>query len=194
MYTSGIGSVGGTSATQQRGLGTMKSEDFFRILVTELQNQDPFQPAKTSDMISQVAQIRDIELSGKLTSTLDQLTAQQRTIGASDLIGKFVVARLAGPDGAPVDIEGVVTGVRFDTDGSAVLELDTGTAVPVSAVQRVTSVEQAMNAAALPSNDESAEPDNVDAADGSKATAAAKPQRPSLLGWDWLRLDGAFSL
>jgi flagellar basal-body rod modification protein FlgD len=134
-------SVGVPGITPNRGLGSLKSEDFFKILVTEMQQQDPFEPTKTSDMISQVSQIRSIELSGKLTDTLDQLTRQQRVSGASELIGKFVQAISVGSDGTQTLHEGVVTSIRFNADGSAVLELDTGEAVPATDVVRVTTLD-----------------------------------------------------
>jgi flagellar basal-body rod modification protein FlgD len=143
MEISAIGAAVGTPrATETRGLGAMKSEDFLKILVTEMQNQDPFEPAKTADMISQVSQIRSIELSGKLTDTLDLLTRQQRIGGTSELIGKYVQAVTTAADGSQTLHEGVVTGVFFNTDGSAVLELDTGEAVPATDVIRVTTLSE----------------------------------------------------
>lgn len=142
METAAIGG-GALSAAQQRGLASMKSEDFFRILVSEMQNQDPFEPTKTADMISQVSQIRGIEQSDKLTTTLDHMTQQQRTAGASDLIGRFVHAIVSAADGSAQAISGVVTGVEFAPDGTAMLELDTGSQVRTADVVLVTTPEAA---------------------------------------------------
>ena len=134
----------GTTATPpaQRGLASLASEDFFKILVTEMQNQDPFEPSDSSDLISQVSQIRTIEQSDTLTRTLDLLTQQQRLGGVTGLIGKFVQAIAVGPDGNQALYEGIVTSVFFNADGSAVLELDTGQAVPADAVVRVTTLDE----------------------------------------------------
>lgn len=134
--------VGSAAPRQDRGIGSLRSEDFFRIMISELRQQDPLQPAKTADMIGQVSQIRSIELSGKLTTTLDQLARQQRTAGASDLLGKYVAAQTATVDGRTTVVEGVVTGVRYTGDGLAILDLDNGGQVPASAVTLVTTVEQ----------------------------------------------------
>lgn len=131
------------SSLLPRGMGSMKSEEFFKILVTELRQQDPFEPAKTSDMINNVSQIRGIELSTKLTDTLDQLTQQQHASQIGEMIGKYVVAEVTGDDGSKSRVEGIVTGVHFDTDGAAVLELDSGQSVPAAKVTRITSPEQA---------------------------------------------------
>jgi flagellar basal-body rod modification protein FlgD len=144
MAINGIGSaLGASPPTESRGLSGMNSEDFLKILVTEMQNQDPFEPAKTADMISQVSQIRSIELSGKLTDALDLMTRQQRIGGGSELIGKYVQAITTAADGGQMLHEGVVTGVRFGTDGTVLLELDTGELVPATDVVRITTLDEA---------------------------------------------------
>lgn len=138
-----------TGVANRTSFDQMTTEDFFQLLVAELQQQDPFEPTKTADMISQVSQIRDIEQSYHLTNTLEQLTNQQRTAGATDLLGKFVQALIIQADGSAVGIEGVVTGLRFGLDGTAVLELDTGQTIRSADVIRVTTLAQAeMDAAA----------------------------------------------
>lgn len=144
MESSPVSSAGSTTRMlSERGLGSMKSEDFFKLLITEMRQQDPLEPSKTSDMIGQVSQIRSIELSGQLTDTLDQLTRQQRTSGASEMIGKYVVAASTAADGSEQLIEGIVSAVRFNSDGSAVLELEDGQAVPATDVMHITTVEEA---------------------------------------------------
>src|SRR5262245_35812400 len=141
--STGLNTASGASGRTDRGVGSLKSEDFFRILITELRQQDPLQPAKTSDMISNVSQIRNIELSGQLTQTLDTIAKQQRTAGTSELIGKFIVAVTQAPDGTPMGTEGVVTSVQFASDGTAVLELDNGQTVRSADVAQIMSVEEA---------------------------------------------------
>lgn len=179
MQTSAIGQTPGTAGpTPVSGLSGLESEDFFRILVSELKQQDPFEPAKTADMISQVSQIRSIELSGQLTKTLEQMTRQQRVSGAGELIGKYVMATFGAPDGSVATIEGVVTGVRFGADGVAVLELDTGQLVRADDVTWITTLE-ALEAIGAP--DEATAQTAADE-DGAKSDATARrraePQEP----------------
>ena len=158
MEVAAIGSS--TLAPSQRGLTSMKSEDFFRILISELRNQDPFEPTDTSDMVSQVSEIRSIEQSARLTETLDQLAGQQRMNGASELIGKYVQAVQTAGDGSQTVHEGVVTSVYFTSDGTAVLELDTGEMIRAADVVRVTTLDEIEKLAA----------ENDDGADGTDAT------------------------
>lgn len=141
MEISAVNGLTGAPAPGDRGVDSLKSEDFFRILISELQQQDPLSPSDTSDLVAQVSQIRSIELSGQLTSTLDALSQQQKASDASNLVGRFVQAVVVDQDGAALPVEGVVTAVRFDTDGSTVLELDTGDAVRASDVLRITTLD-----------------------------------------------------
>lgn len=195
METSAVGILAAPQRSSDRGLDSLKSEDFFRILVTELQQQDPLDPSETSDMISQVSDIRSIELSDTLNSSLDSLAAQQRTANAGSLIGKFVSAVTSTPEGTANLTEGVVTGVRFDDLGAAILELDTGQAINATDVQRISNLSSDGVAAPLDLNtlsdsilaavqgDETQPPaDTTPATDKDSAT-----QRSLLQPWTWLQ-------
>jgi flagellar basal-body rod modification protein FlgD len=184
MQTTAVTPFTSTAATQtDRGVTSMKSEDFFKLLVTELQQQDPLEPSKTSDMIGQVSQIRSIELSKQLTDALSQLTHQQHTAGASELIGKSITATMTADDGTEQETTGIVTGVRFDTDGSAVLELDTGQAVPAANVTHIAATGSATTSASAATTA------------ANKNTQTAKTSTaPSGGLLPWLNLEGAFKL
>lgn len=146
MATSVINGVAGPSTPASsgkfdRGTNALSSDDFFKLLVTELQQQDPLAPAKTGDMISQVAQIRSIELSKNLNDTLQSMTNSNQTVGVSGLLGKLVAAKTLDSDGNVQEITGVVTAIRFADDGTAVLELDTGQTIAAKDVTRIASVD-----------------------------------------------------
>lgn len=138
MQTNAIGgTTSGSSSSQTAGLNRMTSEDFYNLLVTELQQQDPLEPTKTSDMIGQVSQIRSIEQSAQLTQTLQQLTQQQRTAGASDLLGKHVEGVGLNATGDAALISGMVTAIRFGSDGTAIVELDSGSMLAANNITKV---------------------------------------------------------
>lgn len=192
----------GQAPRTDRGMQSLRSEDFFKLLVTELQHQDPLEPSKTADMISQVSQIRSIELSGSLNKTLDQLAQQQHLAGTSDMLGKFVQAEVADAGGTVSYYEGVVTGVRFDADGTGLLELDNGVAIPASAVTNIMTPERAAQLAAATQQKlgQSAAPGGKPAASKPSSVAAQPPEqtsgppqgRASLL--PWMGLEGWFRL
>ena len=151
------------STERVSSIGELSSEDFFKLLVAELQQQDPLEPTGTGDMIAQVSQIRSIEQSHQLMTTLQQMTQQQSTAGATEMLGKFVEAQVLGPDGMPVLISGVVTGVLFSSDGTAVLELDTGEAIRATDVMRVSAPETADLPAGVPDEEGESAQDKSDA-------------------------------
>ena len=181
MQTSAIAGLAGAPAPNDRGVDTLKSEDFFRILISELQQQDPLAPSDTSDLVGQVSQIRSIELSGQLTKTLDALSQQQKASNASNLVGRYVQAVVVDQDGAAVPVEGVVTSVRFDSDGSTVLELDTGDAVRASDVQRITTLDALASGLGAAPTQPPSQPETQPASDAKDGAAQKGVRHPSPL-------------
>lgn len=183
MDTTAIGAaVPGATSKNERGLTGMSSEAFFELLVTELQQQDPLEPTDTADIVGQVAQIRNIEMSSSLTDTLEQLTQRQTTNGVAELLGKHVTVQSKTSDGETATTEGVVMGVRFSADGQSLLELDTGQTVLASDVVRVTTLEvvEAEQAAAAALNqgeddEENAASDTAKAANAKAKSATSSP-------------------
>ncbi len=68
----------------------LTSNDFLKMMVAELQNQDPLNPADNSDLINQISQIRAISANDKLATTLESVAMGQSFATASSLIGKTV--------------------------------------------------------------------------------------------------------
>ena len=109
-----------TGPPASNSFSDLASEDFLKLLITQLLTQDPLEPTGNEELLQQISSIREIELSTALTSSLGVLTGQQRFASASTLIGQYVTA-LPGPDG--VAKAGIVVGVRFEADGRPMLQL-----------------------------------------------------------------------
>lgn len=124
-------------------LGDFSTQDFLELLITELTNQDPLEPTDNEAMLRQISSIREIELSSELTDSLKSLTDQQSVGSAAGLIGQFVRSKPAS-DGLVV--EGVVTSVRFDSNGSPVLVLDNGAQLPMTQVGEIRQIEEIADA------------------------------------------------
>lgn len=140
MSITSIAQTNSTTATTQasKGFAAMDGEDFMQILIKQLQYQDPMQPMSNEAMVSQIASIRELELNARLSQKLEGLTDQQRFGAASALIGKHVKGQVQDANGNTFDYEGVVTGIQFSEKGEAMLELDTGETMPLSALVEVT--------------------------------------------------------
>ncbi|MCC7293909.1 MAG: hypothetical protein IT449_17760 [Phycisphaerales bacterium] len=129
------------ASTQKRsGFENMGSEDFLKLLITQLSNQDPFQPASNEEMMRQIATLRDIEMSTSITDAMRTLTGQQKFGSAGSMIGRYVKS---APQADGSVQEGVVTSIRLDPSGKAVLNLSTGGEIPLDQVAQIETAQQA---------------------------------------------------
>ena len=110
----------------------LKTEDFIKMMITQLQQQDPMEPAKNEQLLAQMSQIGQLQSSTQLQESLKGIVQQNQIGAAAGLIGKSV----KGVDADNNEIAGLVTSVRVTDDG-AELELDNGKALSLS---RVTSI------------------------------------------------------
>jgi flagellar basal-body rod modification protein FlgD len=69
---------------------TMDSSVFMKLLVTQLQNQDPSSPMDTNQMISQQTQLAMMEQLTNQTTTQNENFSLQMRIAAANLVGKQV--------------------------------------------------------------------------------------------------------
>src|ERR687884_125538 len=112
-------------------------DDFLKLLLAQLQNQDPMKPMDDSQTIAQMAQFSALEATQQLQQTIQQSNNVQTISQAGALIGKYIQANQ--PDGTSTT--GAVTGVDFtSTDGvvSPTLQVD-GKDVDYSTIVRVSS-------------------------------------------------------
>mgnify|MGYP000573651332 CR=1 FL=1 len=59
---------------QSSGLGAMGSGDFLKLMVAQLQQQDPFAPVDNKDMLAQMAQFSTLAGSTKSNATLSTIS------------------------------------------------------------------------------------------------------------------------
>ena len=110
----------------------LKTEDFIKMMITQLQNQDPMEPAKNQELLAQMSQIGQLQSANTLQESLKGMVAQNQIGAAAGLIGKNV----QGLDSNDDPIAGIVTSVKVGSDGVS-LELDNGNRLTLS---RVTSI------------------------------------------------------
>ncbi len=144
MEPSTVASVNSAVAAQgatTQGFDDLSSEDFFALLIAEMQAQDPLDPKDNEQLLSQMSNIRQMEQNATLTKTLEALAGEQRFGATAGLIGNFVAGTVVDQAGLPTELRGVVVGVRFEGDGRAILELHNGHSLPAEKVEQITLVE-----------------------------------------------------
>jgi len=132
MTTTGItSSSSGTSQVRNR-YAELKAEDFIKMMITQLQNQDPLEPAKNSELLAQMSQIGQLQSATQLQESLKGIVLQSQLGSAGNLIGKLV----RGMDGQNEMVQGVVASIRVEKD-QVYLELENGKALALSRVTEI---------------------------------------------------------
>lgn len=128
---------------QGNGNSDLDKDAFLRILLTQLQNQDPMNPMEDKEFIAQMAQFSSLEQMTNMNANIESLVMmqmQQDFVSHSDLIGKKIewekVSNGDGDKEAAVK-SGIVTSVVFK-DGQAQLIVDGETKVNMKDVLSVT--------------------------------------------------------
>ena len=108
--------VGSTSNNNQSGASTgnaindIDMNTFLKLMITELQQQDPLNPMDNKDMLNQIAQIRAVGSSDQLTKTLNSVLLGHNISSATSMIGADISA--ITDDGQAV--AGIVNRVAID--------------------------------------------------------------------------------
>lgn len=89
------------------GFAGLTTEDFMKLLISQLQNQDPTSPMDSDQMLSQISQMRDLQANTELQSALKSLTLSQQLNNSTGFLGKTVT----GTSGENT-ITGVVSSVQ----------------------------------------------------------------------------------
>lgn len=134
--TSATGSAGGTpvtAATNQLG-----KDQFLRLLLAQLANQDPTKPVDNQAFIAQLAQFSSLEQLQAVGKKLDMMTVAQASsnqLQVTGLVGKEVVFRtdVLHLEGKPLNPQGNLSGradavvaVVTDSDGRVVRTMPLG--------------------------------------------------------------------
>ncbi|ORE97980.1 flagellar hook assembly protein FlgD [Aurantimonas sp. 22II-16-19i] len=134
MNVNGASSTSTTTSTTSSVTGSasktgMDYDSFLKLLVAEMNNQDPLNPTDSTEYVAQFATFSSVEQSIATNAKLDSMMAVSALTQANSLIGRTITSA----DGSTT---GVVAAVRAGRDGiEAVLEsggtvtLETGSKV-----------------------------------------------------------------
>jgi flagellar basal-body rod modification protein FlgD len=122
---SATGASGGETTPENPG-SILGQDDFLKLMIAQLQAQDPLQPANTNEYVSELAQFTQVEQTTNLASASELSGAVQligHTVsynnGAGEVVRGVVQSVQSGTTGPTVTIEGVA-GIKL----SSVMEVD----------------------------------------------------------------------
>lgn len=108
-------------------------QEFFQLLVAQLQNQDPSQPMSSTDFINELAQLSSLSGIQQENTTLSSLQSQQMLTGGNSLIGQTI--SYTDPS-TKSQTTGVVTSIGETTAGAGQVTVNSEN-VPISNVLNV---------------------------------------------------------
>jgi flagellar basal-body rod modification protein FlgD len=101
------------ASTSAAGTPSLSQADFFKLLITQLQNQSPLDPVSSSDFVSQLSQFSTVQGIQQLNTNLSSFLATQGISQAASLIGKPV----SYDPGNGNLVSGTVDSVALDASG-----------------------------------------------------------------------------
>ncbi|MDQ0899811.1 flagellar hook capping FlgD N-terminal domain-containing protein [Paenibacillus sp. V4I7] len=103
--------AGKNTKSKDKDNNTLGKDDFLKILITQLQNQDPTQPLQDKEFIAQMAQFTSVE---QLTNMAGEMKLMRQSLGfVSGLIGKSITWTDIDSSGASVEKSGVIDSITF---------------------------------------------------------------------------------
>lgn len=117
-------------------------DEFLKILMTQLQNQDPLDPMDDKDFIAQMATFSQLEQTMNMASSMDKLVENQSispVVQYSHMIGKEVTYEKIDDDKQKEMIASKVVSVS-QKDGNAIFELENGEKIKADEIEKVSDV------------------------------------------------------
>lgn len=113
------------------GFAALKAEDFMKLLLAQLQNQDPSEPTSNEELLNQLASMQNLASSIELGDTLEEIISNQQLTDGAAFLGSFVT----GDNDDNEQVEGVVDRVVM-REGQAYLGIG-NEEIPVRNVTQV---------------------------------------------------------
>jgi len=97
MAVSGITSSTTTGTTDppvvdkdKTGFNSLTSDTFLKLLITQLQNQDPTAPMGNDELLNQLSNMRNLQANIELSDTLKSFGQNEKMSSGAALLGKLI--------------------------------------------------------------------------------------------------------
>jgi flagellar basal-body rod modification protein FlgD len=104
---------GNLPGQSEKGGSYMQMEDFLQLLTSQISNQDPLEPMKDTEFISQMANIASLEQMQQFTQGFESFADSQKDMVAQAYLGRMVSISEEGSE-----ISGLVESVEKSEDGA----------------------------------------------------------------------------
>ncbi|GMB08456.1 flagellar basal-body rod modification protein FlgD [Thermolongibacillus altinsuensis] len=128
---------------RKTGSQILGKDDFLKILLVQLQNQDPLNPLEDKEFIAQMANFSTLEQMVNMTTMLEKFIQSQNrnlVLQYSELIGKEVQWEKTEVDESGQEVTTTMSGIVksvLQKNNEIVLELEDGTTVSSNLITKV---------------------------------------------------------
>src|SRR3954467_9697000 len=129
--TSAATTAAATKAAADKNI--LGKDDFLKLMVAQMKNQDPMNPSDDKDNIAQMAQFSSLEQITNLATATQELANKMSLTQNIGLLGHTVT--YTGTDGTAVS--GTVDGMNLDKTGAATLSVAGQTGVDPTSITSV---------------------------------------------------------
>ncbi|MEN3792118.1 flagellar hook assembly protein FlgD [Fulvimarina sp. MAC3] len=133
-----VGAVGATQQTQatsaqngvtKGGASEMDYDAFLQLLVAQMKNQDPLNPADSTEYVAQFATFANVEQSIQTNTRLDSMMTVSALTQADALIGRTIFSADGEKSGTVSSIRSVDGGIQATTSNGDTIMLGNGVTV-----------------------------------------------------------------
>jgi flagellar basal-body rod modification protein FlgD len=128
-----------SSTNSAKAMQALSTDDFLKLMITELTHQDPFEPMKNQELLQQMSTLQQLQASQETSKSFKSLMSHYDTMlkgqdfsTASRMIGQ----QIAGTTADGQNAVGKVVSVKRDGD-QTLLQLDTGQLVSLDNLTRL---------------------------------------------------------
>jgi len=110
--TVAVGDIVYAGASPNSGKSNLNQADFLKLLTAQLSAQDPMEPMKDTEFISQMANFTSLQNSQSLLESFKSFSSQQSLVSAPAYLGKYVTVKdpTLGPVSGLVESVSLVNG------------------------------------------------------------------------------------
>ena len=125
-----------SSLSNSSSSSQLMMDDFLQLLTSQISNQDPLEPMKDTDFISQMANIASLEQMQQFSSGFSKFADSQQSLIGQGFLGKEVTIK-----NDEQDIVGIVDSVEIGDDGAVNLSVN-GNSYSSNLITRVSLASQ----------------------------------------------------
>lgn len=120
---------------------TLNGNDFMKLLVLQLQNQNPLEPMSSSDMMGQISSLT----SARLSESLDVFSKNQNSALGQGMLGHEVVIQTTDASGRRQEVKGMVSAIDDLGKASCKIEVNGKFYKPTEVVRILSHAGQQQN-------------------------------------------------